>query len=73
MKKMNEVDVVLVGAGWTGGILGKELSEAGMTVVCLERGGPQSSSATKVARSGNRDNRVKKVTPPATNPTRSPK
>jgi len=44
MKKMNEVDVVLVGAGWTGGILGKELSEAGMTVVCLERGGPQSSS-----------------------------
>jgi gluconate 2-dehydrogenase alpha chain len=44
MKKLNEVDVVLVGGGWTGGILGKELSEAGMTVVCLERGGPQSSS-----------------------------
>jgi gluconate 2-dehydrogenase alpha chain len=44
MKKMNEVDVVLVGAGWTGGILGKEFSEAGMTVVCLERGGPQTSS-----------------------------
>ncbi len=44
MKKMNEVDVVLVGAGWTGGILGKELSEAGMTVVCLERGGPQHAS-----------------------------
>jgi gluconate 2-dehydrogenase alpha chain len=44
MKRMNEVDVVLVGAGWTGGILGKEFSEAGMTVVCLERGGPQSSS-----------------------------
>lgn len=44
MKKMNEVDVVLVGAGWTGGILGKELSEAGMTVVCLERGGPQASA-----------------------------
>jgi gluconate 2-dehydrogenase alpha chain len=41
---MKEVDVVLVGAGWTGGILGKEFSEAGMTVVCLERGGPQSSS-----------------------------
>jgi gluconate 2-dehydrogenase alpha chain len=44
MKKMNEVDVVLVGGGWTGGILGKELSEAGMTVVCLERGGPQTPS-----------------------------
>ena len=41
MIKMNEVDVVLVGAGWTGGILGKELAEAGMRVVCLERGGPQ--------------------------------
>ena len=44
MKKMNEVDVVLVGAGWTGGIMAKEFSEAGMTVVCLERGGPQSSA-----------------------------
>ena len=44
MKTMKEVDVVLVGGGWTGGILGKEFSEAGMTVVCLERGGPQSSS-----------------------------
>jgi gluconate 2-dehydrogenase alpha chain len=44
MKTMKEVDVVLVGAGWTGGILGKEFSEAGMTVVCLERGGPQTAS-----------------------------
>jgi gluconate 2-dehydrogenase alpha chain len=44
MKTMKEVDVVLVGGGWTGGILGKEFSEAGMTVVCLERGGPQSSA-----------------------------
>jgi gluconate 2-dehydrogenase alpha chain len=44
MKTMKEVDVVLVGAGWTGGILGKEFSEAGMTVVCLERGGPQVAS-----------------------------
>lgn len=44
MKKMTEVDVVLVGAGWTGGILGKELAEAGFKVVCLERGGPQSTA-----------------------------
>ena len=44
MRQMNEVDVVLVGGGWTGGILGKELSEAGLKVVCLERGGPQSSA-----------------------------
>lgn len=41
MKNLKEVDVVLVGAGWTGGILGKELSEAGLRVVCLERGGPR--------------------------------
>jgi gluconate 2-dehydrogenase alpha chain len=44
MKKMQEVDVVLVGGGWTGGILGKEFSEAGMKVVCLERGGPQNAA-----------------------------
>ena len=36
--KLKEVDVVLVGLGWTGGILAKELSEAGMKVVALERG-----------------------------------
>lgn len=41
MIKKPEVDVVLVGSGWSGGILGKELSEAGLKVVCLERGGPQ--------------------------------
>ena len=37
-KKLPEVDVVVVGLGWTGGILAKELSEAGMKVVALERG-----------------------------------
>ena len=44
MKNLKEVDVVLVGAGWTGGIMGKELSEAGLTVVCLERGGPRNAA-----------------------------
>ena len=38
MKKLSEVDVVVVGLGWTGGILSKELSEAGLKVVALERG-----------------------------------
>jgi gluconate 2-dehydrogenase alpha chain len=38
-KKLKEVDVVLVGFGWTGGILAKELSAAGLKVVALERGG----------------------------------
>src|SRR5690349_531843 len=36
--KLKEVDVVLVGFGWSGGILAKELSEAGMKVLALERG-----------------------------------
>lgn len=40
-KKFPEVDVVLVGLGWTGGILAKELSEAGLRVVALERGAPR--------------------------------
>jgi gluconate 2-dehydrogenase alpha chain len=38
MKKFPEVDVVIVGMGWTGGILSKELAEAGLKVVALERG-----------------------------------
>ncbi len=38
-KKLKEVDLVLVGLGWTGGILAKELSAAGLKVVALERGG----------------------------------
>jgi gluconate 2-dehydrogenase alpha chain len=50
MKKFKEVDVVLVGGGWTGGILGKEFSEAGMTVVCLERGGPHTPDDYTVPR-----------------------
>src|ERR1700750_2696209 len=41
--KLREVDVVIVGLGWTGGILAKELAEAGMKVVALERGAPRSS------------------------------
>jgi choline dehydrogenase-like flavoprotein len=36
--KLKEVDVVIVGLGWTGGILGKELAAAGLKVVALERG-----------------------------------
>ena len=42
--KLKEVDVVLVGLGWTGGILAKELSEAGMKVVALERGAMRSTA-----------------------------
>jgi gluconate 2-dehydrogenase alpha chain len=43
--RLKEVDVVIVGLGWTGGILAKELSAAGLKVVALERGGPRSTEA----------------------------
>src|SRR5712672_1375082 len=43
--KLKEVDAVIVGLGWTGGILAKELSAAGLKVVALERGGPRSTEA----------------------------
>src|SRR6202162_2710734 len=41
--KLKEVDVVIVGLGWTGGILAKELTEAGLKVVGFERGGAGAS------------------------------
>jgi gluconate 2-dehydrogenase alpha chain len=37
--RLKDVDVVVIGLGWTGGILSKELAEAGLKVVALERGG----------------------------------
>jgi gluconate 2-dehydrogenase alpha chain len=36
--RLKEVDVVTVGVGWTGTILARELTKAGLTVVGLERG-----------------------------------
>src|SRR5258708_17856638 len=41
-KKLKEVDAGIVGLGWTGGILAKELTEAGLKVVALERGAMRS-------------------------------
>ena len=35
---MKEVDAVLVGVGWTGSIMARELTKAGLNVVALERG-----------------------------------
>ena len=37
-KKLKEVDAVMVGMGWTGAMLARELTLAGLTVVGLERG-----------------------------------
>jgi gluconate 2-dehydrogenase alpha chain len=36
--RLPKVDAVLIGVGWTGGILAKEMCEAGLSVVGLERG-----------------------------------
>jgi gluconate 2-dehydrogenase alpha chain len=42
--KLPPVDVVLVGFGWTGAILGQELTDAGLKVVAVERGGWRDTS-----------------------------
>jgi gluconate 2-dehydrogenase alpha chain len=42
--KLKETDVVVIGLGWTGGILAKELAEAGLKVVALERGEQRDSA-----------------------------
>ena len=41
-KKMKAVDAVMVGMGWTGSIMARELTKAGLTVVGLERGAHRS-------------------------------
>ena len=43
-KKLPSVDVVLVGFGWTAAILGQELTDAGLNVLALERGGWRDTS-----------------------------
>ena len=37
-KKLPSVDAVLIGFGWTGAIMGQELTDAGLSVLALERG-----------------------------------
>src|SRR5207253_2438732 len=42
MKTLPSVDVVIIGGGWTGLLMAKELgSRTALTVVVLERGGPR--------------------------------
>jgi gluconate 2-dehydrogenase alpha chain len=41
--KLPAVDIVIVGMGWTGGILSKELASTGLKIAVLERGGPRST------------------------------
>lgn len=40
---LKKVDVVTVGAGWTGGIVAAEFTKAGLNVLSLERGHMQST------------------------------
>ncbi|KAA0182825.1 GMC family oxidoreductase [Cupriavidus gilardii] len=40
-KTLDRVDAVIVGGGWTGSVIGKELAAAGHRVVMLERGEPR--------------------------------
>jgi gluconate 2-dehydrogenase alpha chain len=44
-KRMKSVDAVIIGYGWTGAILAKTLTDAGLSVVALERG-PARDTAT---------------------------
>ncbi|MBS7828010.1 GMC family oxidoreductase [Wohlfahrtiimonas chitiniclastica] len=44
-KVMPKKDVVVVGLGWTGAIMSKELADAGLDVVALERGKHRPTSA----------------------------
>src|SRR3954462_8283931 len=41
-RKLKHVDAVMVGMGWSGSIMARELTKAGLTVVGLERGADRS-------------------------------
>lgn len=45
-KQLKPVDAVIVGFGWTGAIMAKELTDAGLNVVALERGDYQDTKNT---------------------------
>jgi gluconate 2-dehydrogenase alpha chain len=51
--KLPPVDIVIVGMGWTGGIMAKELGPTGLKIAVLERGGqraPQNDFAVPLVR-----------------------
>ena len=52
--RLKEVDAVMVGMGWTGSIMARELTRAGLQVVGLERG-PDMTPAEDFALPGIRD------------------
>ena len=42
--KLKSADIVIVGLGWTGGILAMELADTGLSIVVLERGAPRDTN-----------------------------
>src|SRR6266436_2737997 len=42
--KLKSADIVIVGLGWTGGILAKELADTNLSIVVLERGAPRDTN-----------------------------
>ena len=42
--KLKSADIVIVGLGWTGGILAKELADTGLSIVVFERGAPRDTN-----------------------------
>lgn len=46
MVKKEHVDVVIVGFGWTGALMARELAEEGLKIVALERGPMQTTADT---------------------------
>ncbi len=42
--KLKSVDVLIVGLGWTGGIIVKELASTRLKIVAFERGGPRDTN-----------------------------
>lgn len=42
--RLKPVDIAIVGLGWTGGILAKELASTGLKIVAFERGGPRATN-----------------------------
>ena len=48
--RLPPVDILIVGMGWTGGILAKELGPTGLKIAVLERGGTRSTSRRPLER-----------------------
>jgi len=42
--KLKPVDIAIVGLGWAGGIVAKELAATGLKIVAFERGGPRATN-----------------------------